>query len=94
MKKNNFYLPKFKYSTLSSGAFIYTKKGFGLRETESIPITGHITKIINIKNNRYTLYPSIRTAAIDMRVSHVTLLNYIDKDKLLKGTYLISRVII
>ena len=44
------------------------------------------------KNTSNKKYSSIRTAARQLKVNHATLLNYINKDKLFKGKYMIKRV--
>jgi hypothetical protein len=64
-----------------------------LRKVNQLLATGHITIIVNVKNNSTKTYDSIRAAARDMDTNHVTLLNYINKDKLLKGIYLITKKI-
>ena len=62
-----------------------------LRKMNHLLATGHITTVVNKKNNSVKLYNSVRIAARDIGVRHGTLLNYMDKDKLLKGIYLITR---
>lgn len=51
---------------------------------------GHSTTVINKKDNSIKVYYSIRAAARDIGVNHSTLYSYINKDKLLKGTYLVK----
>ncbi len=55
--------------------------------------TGHNITVINKKNNTTAekVYNSICSAAKDIGVLHPTIINYINKDKLLKGIYLIIR---
>jgi hypothetical protein len=53
--------------------------------------SGHIITIINKKNNTTKVYNSIRSSAKDIGVSHPTIIYYINKNKLLKGVYLIIR---
>jgi excinuclease UvrABC nuclease subunit len=55
--------------------------------------TGHITTVVNKKTNSVKLYDSIRAAARDLHTSHQLLLNYINTEKLYKGTYIITRKI-
>jgi hypothetical protein len=52
--------------------------------------TGHVTTVINQNNGAVVRYNSIRKAAKNLKVSHTTLLNYINTNKLLKSTYLIN----
>ena len=54
--------------------------------------TSHIVTLKNIETNETKKCSSIRTAARELKVNHVTLLNYINKDKLFKGKYMIKRV--
>ena len=54
--------------------------------------TSHIVTLKNIETNDTKSYNSIRTAAKELKVNHATLLNYINKDKLFKGKYMIKRV--
>lgn len=53
--------------------------------------TSHITTVLNKENNSVKLYNFIRIAAKYIGVSHVTLLNYMNKDKLLKGIFLMTK---
>jgi group I intron endonuclease len=93
-------LLKFKNRKLSVEALANLKKAKAgiaptstLRKVNQLLATGHITIIVNVKNNSTKTYDSIRAAARDMDTNHVTLLNYINKDKLLKGIYLITKKI-
>lgn len=49
----------------------------------------HIIK--DVETNTTKQYSSIRSAARELEVNHATLLNYLDKDKLFKGKYIIKR---
>jgi group I intron endonuclease len=62
-----------------------------LTKINQLLATGHITTIVNIKDESIKVYNSVRTAAKAIGVSHPTLLDYINNKKLLKDTYLISR---
>lgn len=91
-------LLKFKDRKLSPEALINLKRSKAgiaplspLRKVNHLLATGHITTVINKKDNSVKLYDSIRAAGRDIGVSHVTLLNYINTNKLLKGIYLITR---
>lgn len=53
--------------------------------------TSHIITIKNVETNHTKEYSSIRAAGREFKVSHATLLNYINKDKLFKGKYMIRR---
>jgi hypothetical protein len=52
-------------------------------------VRGRTTIIIDIKNNNIKKFNSIRAAARSINSNHVTLSNYINKNKLHKNTYLI-----
>jgi group I intron endonuclease len=90
-------LLKFKKRKLSPEALVNLKKSkkdvapLVLAKMNQLLATGHIITVINKKNNTVKVYNSIRSAAKDMGVSHPTIINYINKDKLLKGIYLIIR---
>jgi hypothetical protein len=49
-----------------------------------------VTTVVNKKDNSVKIYKSRRAAAKDLRVNYSTLTHYVNKDKLLKGTYSIS----
>lgn len=53
--------------------------------------TRHIITIINKKNNTTKIYNSIHNVAKNIGVLHPTVINYINKNKFLKGIYLIIR---
>jgi hypothetical protein len=53
---------------------------------------GYNTIIINKKDNSIKVYDSIRAVARDIEANRSTLSRYINKDKLLKGTYLVIKV--
>ena len=53
---------------------------------------GYNTIIINKKDNSIKVYDSIRAAARDIEANRSTLSRYINKDKLLKSTYLVIKV--
>jgi len=61
------------------------------RKINHLLATGHITTIVNKKNNSIKLYDSIRAAARGLNTSHNSLLNYINTNKLYRGIYIITR---
>ena len=91
-------LLKFKRRRLSPEALInlkLAKKGIAspspLRIINHLLATGHITTVVNKKDNSVKVYDSIRAASRDIGISHATVLNYINTNKWLKDTYLITR---
>jgi len=50
----------------------------------------HVITIKHTQTGSTKEYPSIRAAARELQVSHATLLNYIDKDKLFKGKFILK----
>jgi group I intron endonuclease len=90
-------LLKFKDRKLSSEALKNLKNAMKgkvpspLAKANQLLSTGHITTVINKKDNSVKLYSSVREAARDIGVSHVTLLKYINENKLLKDIYLITK---
>jgi len=91
-------LLKFKERRLSPEALInlkLAKKGIvpssPLRRTNHLLATGHITTVVNNKDNSIKVYDSIRAVSRDIGISHATILNYINTNKWLKDTYLITR---
>jgi len=50
----------------------------------------HIIIIKDVETNTTKQYSSIRSAARELEVNHATLLNYLDKDKLFKGKYILK----
>ena len=92
-------LLKFKTRKLSPEALInlkLAKSGITpafspLRKINHLLATGHITTVVNIKNNSVKVYESVRSTARGLGTNHVTILNYINSNKLLKGIYLITR---
>jgi group I intron endonuclease len=60
-----------------------------LRKINHMLATGHVTTVINNKDNVVKVYESIRAAAKDIGVSRQTLSKYVNKDKLLKGIYMV-----
>lgn len=45
---------------------------------------------MNISTNEKTIFPTVRQAASELGVSHVTLIRVLKSEKLLKATYKIS----
>lgn len=92
-------LLKFKKRRLSPEALInlkLAKKGIApspspLRRINHLLATGHITTVINKKENSLKVYNSIRAVSRDIGINHATILNYINTNKWLKDTYLITR---
>jgi group I intron endonuclease len=91
-------LLKFKERRLSPEALAnlrLAKKGIvptsPLRIINHLLATGHITTVLNKKDNSIKVYNSIRAVSRDIGVSHATILNYINTNNLLKDTYLITR---
>lgn len=86
----------FKSRKLSDKALYNLKKAIvgavfsPLAKTNQSLSTSHIVSLKNIENTKK--HSSIRTAARELKVNHATLLNYINKDKLFKGKYMIKRV--
>jgi group I intron endonuclease len=84
-------LLKFKDRKLSTQALINLKKAMAgkvpsdLARMNQLLATGHVTTVTNKKDNTLKVYSSVRQAAKDLGVSHVTLLNYNNKNKLLKN---------
>lgn len=91
-------LLKFKKRKLSPEALAnlkLAKKGIvsssPLRRINHLLATGHITTVVNKKDNSIKVYDSIRAVSRDIGINHVTILNYINTNKWLKDTYLITR---
>lgn len=91
-------LLKFKKRKLSPEALMnlkLAKKGkvstSPLRKINHLLATGHVTTVVNKKDNSIKVYNSIRAVSRDIGISHSTILNYINTNKWLKDTYLITR---
>lgn len=91
-------LLKFKKRKLSPEALMnlkLAKKGkvstLPLRKINHLLATGHVTTVVNKKDNSIKVYNSIRAVSRDIGISHSTILNYINTNKWLKDTYLITR---
>jgi group I intron endonuclease len=81
-------LLKFKERRLSPEALInlkLAKKGIApsssLRRINHLLATGHITTVINKKDNSVKVYDSIHAASRAIGVNHVTIRNYINTNK-------------
>jgi group I intron endonuclease len=81
-------LLKFKERRLSPEALInlkLAKKGIvpssPLRRINHLLATGHITTVVNNKDNSIKVYNSIRAVSRDIGISHATILNYINTNK-------------
>lgn len=91
-------LLKFKSRKLSDKALYNLRKArvgavlSPLAKTNQLLSISHVITLKNIETNNTRKYSSIRTAARELKVNHATLLNYINKDKLFKGKYVIKRV--
>jgi NUMOD1 domain len=91
-------LSLFKERRLSPEALInlkLAKKGIApsspLRRINHLLATGHITTVVNKKDNYVKVYNYIRAASRDIGINHSTIINYINANKWLKDTYLITR---
>ena len=89
---------KFKSRKLSDKALYNLRKArvdavlSSLAKTNQLLSTSYIVTLKNIETNDIKKYSFIRTAARELKINHATLLNYINKDKLFKGKYMIKRV--
>jgi group I intron endonuclease len=91
-------LLKFKERRLSPEALInlkLAKKGKAptspLRIINHLLATGHITTVVNKKDNSIKVYNSIRAVSRDIGINPGTIANYINTHKWLKDIYLITR---
>lgn len=89
---------KFKSRKLSSEAINNLKLAKkGKAPTSSLRALNHLLAvsykitITNVITNQIKNYDSLKTAALDLKVSHQTLSKYLKNKLLLKGTYLIQR---
>jgi group I intron endonuclease len=64
-----------------------------LTKINQLLATGHVTIIINKKNNTIKRYLSIKSAARDINAAHTSLIYCMNKNILFKNTYLIIRLI-
>ena len=55
-------------------------------------LSGNVIVVVNKKNNNMTKYPSIREAARNLNVTHTGLIYCMNKNILLKDTYLIVKL--
>ena len=87
---------KFKLRKLSEEALLNLRRAregavlSTLAKSNQLVSRSHVTIIENVETNETTKYNYIRVAARQLNASHATLLNYINKDKLFKGKYLIK----
>jgi group I intron endonuclease len=51
------------------------------RRINHLLVTGHITTVVNKKDNFIKVYVSIRAVSRDISINHVTILNYINTNK-------------
>ena len=51
------------------------------RRINHLLVTGHITTVVNKKDNSIKVYDSIRAVSRDIGINHVTILNYINTNK-------------
>jgi hypothetical protein len=51
---------------------------------------GHSIEVINVSTNQKTLYPTVRQAASELGVSHLSVLRVLKSKKLIKATYRIN----
>jgi GIY-YIG catalytic domain len=80
-----------KHSEVAKAKMKYKASISPLRKINHLLATGHITTIINKKDNSVKLYNSIRAAARDLGTNHNSLLNYVNTNKLYKDIYIISK---
>jgi hypothetical protein len=52
-----------------------------LRIINHLLATGHITTVVNKKDNSIKVYNSIRAVSRDIGINHVTIVNYINTNK-------------
>jgi group I intron endonuclease len=91
-------LLKFKERRLSPEALINLKLAKAgktptspLRRINHLLATGHVTTVVNKENNSIKIYDSIRAVSRDIGINHVTISNYINTNKWLRNTYLITK---
>jgi group I intron endonuclease len=79
---------KFKERRLSPEALInlkLAKKGKAssspLRRINHLLATGHITTVVNKKDNSVKVYNSIRAASRDIGIHHATIINYVNTNR-------------
>lgn len=93
-------LLKYKSRKLSDEALSNLKKAklgavlSPLAKANQLLSKSHIIIIKDVETNTTKQYSSIRSAARELEVNHATLLNYLDKDKLFKGKYILKRKIL
>jgi len=80
-----------KHSEVAKAKMKFKASISSLRKINHLLATGHITTVVNKKNNTVKLYDSIRAAARDLRTSHNSILNYINTNKLYRDIYIITR---
>jgi group I intron endonuclease len=92
-------LLKYKERRLSPEALInlkLAKKGkaptSSLRKINHLLATGHITTVVNKKDNSVKVYNSIRAVSRDIGINPGTIANYINTNKWLRDTYLITGI--
>jgi len=64
---------------------------YNIQKTAGLIFRGHRTQVKNIKENSLKTYNSIRLAAKDLNINYSTIFNYINNNKLLRDTYLITK---
>ncbi len=89
---------KFKDRKFSPEALINLRKAKAgiapsspLRRINALLATGHITTVVNTIDNSAKIYDSMNAVAKDLKVCHGTIRNYVNKGKLLKNIYLITK---
>lgn len=91
-------LLKYKNRKFSSEAIINMRKAklgktpSPLARANHLLATGHITIVINKKNNNIKQYPSIRSAAKDLNAVHGSLKYCMENNKLFRDTFLIIKL--
>lgn len=92
-------LLKFKNRKLSPEALINLKLAKAgktpvytpLRRINLLKATAHITTVMNKNNNTIKVYESINSFSREIGINKVTILKYINTNKWLRNTYLITR---
>jgi len=87
----------FKSRKLSAEALSNLKKAkigatlSSLAKANQLLAKSHVISIKDTETNVVKEYSSIRSAARELPINHSTLLNYVDKNKLYKGKYIVER---
>lgn len=91
VKHSNETILKFKNRKFSNDS-IFRMRSAKTRIINHLLITGHITIVINKKNNNIKQYFSIRSAAKDLNAAHGSLIYCRNNNLLFRNTYLIIKL--